>query len=100
MLENAIRHGENVSTVHFSSRESGNELILVCEDNGVGVDADSKKHLFQRGFGKHTGYGLYLIQEILSISGITIKENGEPGKGARFEMVVPKGMWRMTGESV
>jgi K+-sensing histidine kinase KdpD len=37
MLENAIRHGENVSTVHFSSRESGNELILVCEDNGVGV---------------------------------------------------------------
>ena len=49
----------------------------------------------QRGFGKHTGYGLYLIEEILSISGITIKENGELGKGARFEMVVPKGVWRM-----
>jgi len=95
LLENAIRHGENVSIVHFSSRVSGDELVLVCEDNGVGVDAESKKHLFQRGFGKNTGYGLYLIEEILSISGITIKENGEPGKGARFEMVVPKGVWRM-----
>ena len=95
LLENAIRHGENVSTVRFSSRVLGDELVLVYEDNGVGVDAESKKHLFQRGFGKHTGYGLYLIEEILSISGITIKENGEPGKGARFEMVVPKGVWRM-----
>jgi PAS domain S-box-containing protein len=94
LLENAIRHGENVSTVHFSSHESEDRLILICEDNGVGIDAESKKHLFQRGFGKHTGYGLYLMREILSISGITINETGEPGKGARFEMVVPKGVWR------
>ncbi len=34
-------------------------------------------------------------REILDIIGITIKETGEPGKGARFEMVVPKGAWRM-----
>jgi K+-sensing histidine kinase KdpD len=40
---------------------------------------------------KHTGFGLYLMREILDITGITITETGEPGKGARFEMVVPKG---------
>jgi len=38
--------------------------------------------------------GLFLSREILSITGITIKEAGEPGKGARFEMTVPKGAWR------
>jgi hypothetical protein len=38
--------------------------------------------------------GLFLSREILSITGITIRETGESGKGARFEMVVPKGMWR------
>jgi PAS domain S-box-containing protein len=96
LLENTIRHGEHVSTVRFFCRESNDGMILIYEDNGAGVDAESKKHLFQRGFGKHTGYGLYLIREILSISGITINETGEPGKGARFEMVVPKGAYRTT----
>ena len=94
LLENAVRHGEHVSTVRFSSRESEHGLTLVCEDNGAGVDAESKKHLFQQGFGKHTGFGLYLMREILGITDITIKETGEPWQGARFEMVVPDGMWR------
>jgi len=41
--------------------------------------------------------GLFFIREILDITGITITETGEPGKGARFEMKVPNGMWRMAG---
>ena len=53
--------------------------------------------IFERGFGKNTGLGLAVSREILSITGITIIETGEPGKGARFEMAVLKGMWRMTG---
>ncbi|MCX6690353.1 MAG: sensor histidine kinase, partial [Methanoregula sp.] len=56
-----------------------------------------KKKLFTRGFGKHTGLGLFLSREILAITGITITENGVPGKGARFEITVPKGAWRMAG---
>jgi signal transduction histidine kinase len=66
----------------------------VCEDNGGGIDRETKKHLFKHGFGKHTGFGLFLIREILSITGITIDENGEPGKGARFEIIVPNDMYR------
>jgi signal transduction histidine kinase len=53
--------------------------------------------IFERGFGKKTGLGLALAREILDISGIKIRETGEPGMGARFEMMVPKGAWRMTG---
>ena len=36
---------------------------------------------------------LYVDDEpsLLSLTGITISETGEPGKGARFEMMVPKG---------
>jgi signal transduction histidine kinase len=47
--------------------------------------------IFEQGFRQHTGPGLFLSREILSIAGITITENGEPGKGARFEITVPKG---------
>jgi hypothetical protein len=38
-------------------------------------------------------------KEILSITGITITENGVPGNGARFEMMAPKGVWRTSGKS-
>jgi signal transduction histidine kinase len=71
--------------------------VLRCEDDGVGITGKDKKRLFTKGFGKHTGLGLFLSREILAITGITISENSIPGKGARFEMSVPKGMWRMAG---
>jgi len=40
--------------------------------------------------------GLYLAAEILGITGITITENGVPGKGARFEIHVPSEDFRLT----
>jgi len=99
LMDNAVRYGGKITTIQFSSLESGDDQVIVCEDDGDGVIAAEKEKIFERGFGKNTGLGLALSREILPITGITIKETGEPGKGARFEMVVPKGMWRMTGES-
>jgi signal transduction histidine kinase len=69
-------------------------VTIVCEDDGAGVPAEKKEKIFERGYGKNTGPGLALSREILDITGITITETGEPGKGARFGMVVPKGMYR------
>jgi hypothetical protein len=34
-----------------------------------------------------------LIREILALTGIEIRETGEPGSGARFEIVVPEGLY-------
>jgi signal transduction histidine kinase len=62
----------------------------------VGISAEDKKKLFQRGFGKHTGLGLFLTREILAITGITITETGVFGEGVRFEMIVPAGGYRFT----
>jgi hypothetical protein len=39
-----------------------------------------------------------LIREILSITGITIAETGEFGKGARFEIRVPKNGYRILSD--
>ena len=44
---------------------------------------------------KNTGLGLFLVREILSITGIKIRETGVPGKGARFEILVPEGGYRI-----
>ncbi len=98
LVDNAVRHGSKISTISFSTLESGDDILIVCEDDGDGIPAEEKEKIFERGFGKNSGMGLSLSREILSITGITIKETGEPGKGARFEMVVPKGTWRMVGK--
>jgi signal transduction histidine kinase len=97
LMENSLRHGDHVTRMDFSTQERENGLVILYSDNGGGISADDKKMLFKKGFGKHTGLGLFLSREILSITGITIKETGEPGKGARFEMTVPAGMWRRYG---
>ena len=99
LMDNAVRYGEKITTILFSVEKRSGNFVIVCEDDGVGIAADEKEKIFDRGFGKNTGMGLFLSSEILSITSITIIENGEPGKGARFEMTVPKGMWRIAGES-
>jgi len=99
LLDNAVRHGEHVSEIRVYSHHSDNLLTIVWEDNGVGIPADEKERIFERGFGKNTGLGMFLVREVLLLTGITIRETGEPGKGARFEITVPKGMWRLAGKS-
>ena len=94
LVDNAVRHGGKNTTLWFSIEGREGDYIIVCEDDGCGVMADEKEKIFERGFGKNTGLGLFLSREILAITDITITENGTPGKGARFEMTVPKGMWR------
>ena len=97
LMENSLRHGDHVTHMDYTVRETTNDLIIIYCDDGVGIAREDKKKLFLKGFGKHTGLGLFLSKEILSITGITISENGEPGKGVRFKITVPKGMWRVEG---
>jgi len=94
LFDNAVRHGEKITTIRFYSEETPEGFKVVCEDDGIGILADFKEKIFNRQYFKHTGLGLFLSREILSITGMTIAETGVPGEGARFEILVPEGMWR------
>jgi PAS domain S-box-containing protein len=96
LMDNAIRYGRKITTIRFSLQESGEDHLILCEDDGDGISADEKERIFERDFGRNTGLGLFLSQEVLAITGITIRETGVPGKGARFEMTVPKNAYRLT----
>jgi PAS domain S-box-containing protein len=98
LFENAFRYAPPFTTIMVSCIEGGEGLSVVFADDGAGITEQARPHLFERGFGKHTGLGLFLSREILAITGITITENGEHGKGARFEMIVPKGNYRFAGK--
>ena len=95
LTDNALHYGGGKMTViHLFACPQEEDLHLIFEDDGEGISISDKQKLFTKGFGKHTGLGLFLSREILSITGITITENGEPGNGARFEMRVPRGKYR------
>jgi signal transduction histidine kinase len=96
LLSNSIHHGDyQLTKIRLYAQETGESLLLIYEDNGKGIPLDEKEKIFEFGFGTGTGFGLFLIRELLGYTGITIHETGEPGKGAKFEIVIPKGKFRM-----
>lgn len=98
LIENALRHGITLTTIRFMLGNGSTGPILVCEDNGAGIPDDEKEKVFELGYGNHTGYGLFLGREILTITGMSIRETGKAGKGARFELSIPPGMCRFPGK--
>jgi len=95
LADNSMRHGKKVTKIWVHYEESKNGLTVIYEDDGGGVAQADKEKIFQRGAGMHTGYGLDLIKGILGITRIKIRETGTPGKGARFEMSVIPGNYRI-----
>jgi len=95
LVDNAIRYGETLTTIRFSAEYTDSGLTIICEDNGVGIPDEQKQKIFERGVGRNTGMGLFLSREILGITGISIMENGVSGTGARFEIQVPRGTYRV-----
>lgn len=98
-IDNSIRHGHQISTISLTFERIGDGLILIYTDDGEGVAAGEKEKIFLRGYGRHTGLGLFLIREIFAITRITIRENGVPGEGVRFEMKIPHGSYKQFGFS-
>jgi PAS domain S-box-containing protein len=97
LLENSLRHGERVTKVTVGNQLVDGAMKLVFQDDGRGINAEEKEVIFKRGYGKNTGYGLYMTVEVLGITGLSIVENGLPGKGARFEITIPAGKFRRPG---
>ena len=95
LIDNSLKYGgDNLHSIHIRSQETDKDLVITYEDDGQGIAQEDRAHLFNRGFGKHTGFGLFLTREILAITDITITETGTPGNGVRFTIRVPKGMYR------
>jgi len=99
LVDNSVRHGEKTAEIRISFRDLDDVGLILFEDDGVGVAAPHKERIFHQAFGRNTGYGLFLAREILGITGISIRETGLEGEGARFEMKIPKEHYRMAPSS-
>jgi K+-sensing histidine kinase KdpD len=95
LLENSLEHGMTITCIRGYYKVTGHDLILYLEDDGVGIPEKDKDAIFHRKSYKNTGLGLFLVSEILSMTNITIRENGIPGEGAKFEISVPRHAFRL-----
>jgi PAS domain S-box-containing protein len=96
LAENVLRHAADVTEISLTWHETGEGLTLLFEDNGPGIPRNMKEAIFERYGEGGIGMNLFLSREILSITGISIRETGSERTGARFEILVPKGGYRFT----
>ncbi len=95
LIKSSARHGKTVSQVVITYQVGDDGLLIYVEDDGVGIPETEKEKIFEYGACAGGGLGLFLVREILSITNMTIREIGEPGTGARFEIHVPPEEYRI-----
>lgn len=98
VLTNAINLGGSVSRISSWTEERDGDLLLIITDDGAGIEPETKEIIFQQGKISDQGFGLFFAKEVLSITGLSITETGEAGRGGRFEILFPKGKYRRVRE--
>ena len=98
LIDNVIRHSGGAQKLIIKTSEDEHGMIITFEDNGHGLSEEEKRHLFELGYGKNTGFGLYHSREILKLTGLDMRETGVEGYGARFEITVPSNKYRIQRE--
>lgn len=75
-MENMIRHGENITSILFSTHEIADSQIITYEDNDIRILPDERNQIFDRIYGKYTKQTSFL-PKTLSITRQFVQENGK-----------------------
>jgi signal transduction histidine kinase len=99
LMTNAIKFTNDRGKVVIASEERPTEWLITVEDNGIGMNADVLKILFDktapyttRGTAneKGTGLGLILCKEFVEKNGGKIWVESNPDNGSKFSFTLPK----------
>ena len=92
----ALPDGGNITlAAHHVSRRGGDVILIAVEDDGVGMTAETLKHVTEPFFttktqGKGTGLGLSVVQRIVSTSSGELQIHSTPHVGTKVEVSLPE----------
>ncbi|MBY0504365.1 MAG: CHASE2 domain-containing protein [Bryobacteraceae bacterium] len=98
LLTNAVKYSPAESIVTVTSERTGDKLRLSVADQGMGMDAQELKHIFDKFYRtkraeaagiEGTGIGLSIVQEIVRHHGGRIEVASQPGQGSCFTLILP-----------
>lgn len=95
LITNAIHAMPEGGKVVISTRDKGSKVSLVVKDTGVGMSKEIQQRIFEpfyttKAVGQGTGLGLSVVQGIIDSHKGKISVTSAPGKGSKFEVVLPK----------
>ena len=99
LLDNAIKYCDKDPELSVSTYEVEDQLYLSIADNGIGIEKEHRKKIFNKFYRVPTGnvhnvkgfgLGLFYIKRICNAHGWTISMDSEPGKGTVFTIAIKK----------
>lgn len=99
LLDNAVRHTADDSSIRVAIRNEGEDLILSVEDTGEGIPPDEMDRVFDRFYRVDSsrnrskggfGLGLSIAKWIAEAHGGSITATSELAKGSTFSVVLPQ----------
>lgn len=93
LIANVVKYRSGQPVLRFSTRRQQNQVILVVEDNGIGISPADLPRVFEKGFTgqngrmvqQSTGIGLYLCKRLCDKLGIGIAAESS-GQGTAISL--------------
>jgi two-component system phosphate regulon sensor histidine kinase PhoR len=98
LIDNANKYSADRPHIKLVTRNSGKNLVIEIEDQGIGMTKEQSKRIFDQFYRVPTGnlhdvkgfgLGLNYVQDIVTQMNGTIKVRSEKDKGTVFEIIIP-----------
>lgn len=98
LIDNAIKYSQDPVRIVISSHSTKNHFVLRVQDNGIGMNKESVKRIFEKFYRAHTGnlhnvkgfgLGMSYVKTVIDAHKGKIKVDSAIGKGTSFTIEVP-----------